>query len=109
MSGPIETTLEEASRCPKCEEPGRYAGERSLGPHGRQGKAKIFECENNRCKWFGTTWIVQVGPDGTIPPPTTVRDKQFKELKDDPDKIRALYDRQLELETKPGAEISRGR
>jgi hypothetical protein len=26
-----------------------------------------FHCDNNRCIWNGTGWIVQVNEDGTIP------------------------------------------
>jgi hypothetical protein len=40
----------------------------------------VFVCRNARCKWCDTTFFVQVNPDGTIPPPATHREKQFRAL-----------------------------
>jgi hypothetical protein len=74
------TTLEQASRCPKCDQPGRFMGDRSLEVG--QGKLKMFQCENARCRWFNTQWPVQVSSNGTVPM-TLVRPKQFGALPDD--------------------------
>jgi hypothetical protein len=54
---------EEASRCPKCNEPGKDT--RQMGSV--RGKAHILVCMNERCAWFNTSWVVQVRRDGTIP------------------------------------------
>lgn len=76
-------TLEEASRCPKCQEVGdQGAPQRSNKP----GVNIIpFTCKNERCRWYNTAWLVQVNPDGTIPDPSEVPrgPKQF----DRPDKL----------------------
>src|SRR5262245_58990788 len=40
----------------------------------------IFHCDNNRCVWFGTGWMVQINPDGTIPMRPSGGDKAFPEL-----------------------------
>jgi hypothetical protein len=62
-------------------------------------------CENKQCRWFGTTWIVQVDKDGSIP----IREqgaKQFPKLPEiSEEKFQEQLDRQLKLETKAGAEI----
>lgn len=108
MSGPAESTLEEASRCPRCEQAGKYVGERSLRDP-RQGKLKVFSCENTRCKWYNTTWTIQVAPNGTIPPPTLEREKRFKKLPDDGGRTLETIERQLKAETKAGAELNRPR
>lgn len=105
MSESVETTLEEASRCPKCQNPGRIQGERQLTAG--LGKLKVFVCENTRCQWYTTTWTVQVTSSGTIPPPSTSRQKQFRPQPDDDGRVLRGLQNQLNLETKPGAEVSR--
>lgn len=73
-----DTTLDQARRCPTCEELGRSAGTRPADSKNRRaGILHIFRCENERCKKFGRDWVVQVRPDGTIPEPTTNREKSF--------------------------------
>lgn len=105
MSEPTQTTLEEASRCPKCKEPGKYDGERML-QSARGKKIKIFRCENTRCRWYTTTWTVQVNADGTIPPALQHRPKQFTALPDEGGRMLQALDKQLEMETSGGGEIS---
>lgn len=99
-----ETTLEEAGRCPKCKEPGEFSGEQVL-ESARSAKLKKFTCRNSRCKWLNETWVVQVNKDGTIPPATLQRPKQFQKLPDDGGRTLASIQRQLELETKGGGEV----
>jgi hypothetical protein len=60
-----ETTFEEAKRCPKCQVPGMEVREQKLAEN--KGKVHFIECINPVCKWFQTSWMVQVRPDGTIP------------------------------------------
>jgi len=38
-----------------------------------------FTCQNKRCRWYDTSWTVQVNADGTIPI-TLSREKQFERL-----------------------------
>lgn len=71
-----DTTFEEAKRCPQCEQPGKPHGTKSAGSR-RAGTLHIFMCKNENCKWFDTTWSVQVRPDGTIPEPTLDREKSY--------------------------------
>ena len=73
-----ETTFEVAKRCPICTEPGRDTGRTQRGPHG--STIRIIECANSRCRWFNTTYLIQTNADGTIPEPTTNRDKSFRPL-----------------------------
>jgi phage FluMu protein Com len=86
-----ETTYEEAKRCPKCREPGRDTGVTRRGPRG--SVIHTIECANPRCKWFNTAYIIQTNPDGTIPPPTTDRDKSFRPL---PPRSDAAVDEQMQ-------------
>ncbi len=69
-------TLEEAKICPRCSEPGRLSHEHKF----RSGKKVItFMCDNERCRWYSTGWLVQVNPDGTIPE-RVAGAKQFEKL-----------------------------
>jgi hypothetical protein len=61
-----ETTLEEASRCPKCGTPGRL--DKTDRNHPRPGSSTYtYVCENELCLARGRGWIVQVNADGSIP------------------------------------------
>lgn len=83
MSEPVETTLEEARRCPKCERPGAFV--KRVPARGGTPGAMLheFECRHERCQWFGQICrIVQVNPDGSIPPATTKRDKSYPKVPD---------------------------
>lgn len=75
-----ETTLEVARRCPKCEEPGVPNGI-TPAPERYMGSFHMYKCDNSRCKGFGKDWLIQVRPDGTIPPPTLNREKSFPQEK----------------------------
>jgi len=106
MSDSVQTTLEEASRCPRCEQPGEFAGERELKSV-RNAKLKMFTCKNSRCKWFNTPWSVQVNANGTIPPALLNRPKQFRPLPNDGGRTLENLQRQLEIEKGSGGEVSR--
>lgn len=62
----MSTTWEEARKCPKCQ----LSGEPQGGPRPslREG-VKILNvfCKNEQCTWFGTSWLVQINEDGSIP------------------------------------------
>lgn len=108
MAESVETTLEEARRCPKCKEPGSEAGVAPAPGIGVTRGAKIFRyvCENNRCPWYGQVCkLVQVNPDGTIPPPTTTHRNSLRPLVDDGGRTRQRLLDQLSLETSGGGEI----
>jgi len=57
-------TIEEASRCPKCDQQGK---EHSSHPSSKGSKVIVFHCQNDLCPWLATGWAVQVKADGTIP------------------------------------------
>lgn len=92
-----DTTLEDARRCYRCEEPGIAIGTRPC-PERRMGIFHMFRCANERCKGYGRDWLVQVRPDGTIPDATMNREKMFpvdKDARERIDKARARADATL--------------
>jgi hypothetical protein len=58
------TTWEDAKRCPKCGNPGNDS---VVTPLGNGSKIHTIYCENPTCRWYETSWIVQVMADGSIP------------------------------------------
>jgi hypothetical protein len=75
------TTYEQATRCPKCETPGKLVNTTRPPANVRTGiargtKVETYECVNERCVYGpqkqmdlpGERWAVQINPDGTIPP-----------------------------------------
>jgi hypothetical protein len=104
------TTYEEAKRCPKCAQPGDEVADESIKAPGltRGARLKHVMCMNSRCKWYKTSYYIQVNPDGTIPPPIEHRQKRFTERPSDGGRTEANLLKQLNLEQSPGAEV-RGR
>jgi hypothetical protein len=92
-----DTTLNEAKRCPKCSEPGKSVDVKQ----DRKGKLYVFGCENSRCRWYQTTWTVEVRPDGSIPEPRQ-HVKQFHAIPDRTDQVRENIDKQIGAELKSG-------
>ena len=108
------TTYETATRCPKCDIPGEVRSKQAVpaGKDIRPGTtAHIVYCLNERCTWNGTCWVVQVNPDGSVPPPQNHRGKQkvYENFLDDGTSKRIVdsIQRQLDAETTEGAEIRR--
>lgn len=69
MAEAARTTFEEAKVCPKCGEPGNPRETRPVPGMPRGTKAVNVYCENKKCKWYNSPWVVQVNPDGSIPQP----------------------------------------
>jgi sulfatase maturation enzyme AslB (radical SAM superfamily) len=74
----VQTTFEEASRCPKCKQPGKDVKTIRLPNNTkipRGSTVHTIRCEN--CD-FGV-WLVQVNADGSVPPPQdhTGKPKQY--------------------------------
>jgi hypothetical protein len=69
VSDSVQTTFEEASRCPQCKQPGKDTKSIPipLGTPGVTKGAKIHTIQCQNCD-FGV-WLVQVDPDGSVPPP----------------------------------------
>lgn len=60
-----ESELARRQRCPKCSEPGRLEGTRPSQDLTK--KVITMICENSRCEWFQTGWLITVMLDGSIP------------------------------------------
>jgi hypothetical protein len=104
-----DTTLEEARRCPKCEQPGQEAGEQRVTGRDvtRGAKLRSYLCMNQRCRWYGQVCrLIQINPDGTIPQPSK-REKSFPTVPDLTQQVNDAVERQLRLELGGGAEIHR--
>jgi hypothetical protein len=71
-----ETTLEEARRCPFCQQPGKEVASSNLPD---RSVAHTFQCENQRCSDCGGRRIVQTLPDGSVPQPN-IGPKSFPKL-----------------------------
>lgn len=99
-----DTTFDEARRCPRCEELGNTESSRP-GPQG--SKINVIRCLNNRCRWYDTTYIVQVNADGSIPKPTTNRHKDFPELPKRSNEDVERYNQSLLDATLNGGEVRR--
>jgi len=109
----LDTTYDEARRCPKCNELGEITskqpvritfGDRRAVTAGAQ--LHTATCMNERCKWFGQTCrLIQVNPDGTVPPPVTKRAKHFPAIPDLTDQVNASLAAQLEAERKGNSEV----
>jgi hypothetical protein len=109
MTESVQTTLEEASRCPKCAFPGELIGKTPVSVRSPDGSRRNiapgtmlhhFMCKNDRCKWYDTICrLVQVNPDGSIPIPSQKRIKQFPAIPDRAAQVDEILRRQLGLET----------
>lgn len=74
-------TFEEAKRCPKCDNPGELMSTRNVRDNeGRPAKVHILRCQNNRCRWFETDWVVQQLEDGTVPVREGMEQKTFPKM-----------------------------
>lgn len=92
---------EDARRCPRCQEPGKFIADRPL-PSG--GSSITLRCPNERCKWFDTDWAVQKRPDGSIPVADT-SPLHVRQLPDDGGRTEEILRRQLEAMKRGGAEM----
>lgn len=100
----MDTTLDEARRCPKCTELGTKAGEKY---NRDRSKEVTFKCMNDRCKWYNSTCrVVTVRPDGSIPEPRKHHIKSFPTMGPDrTEQVQAALDRQRNIELGRGGEI----
>jgi hypothetical protein len=87
-----DTTLEEAKRCPRCQEPGLEV----VLTRTPDGTVHTYQCENERCRWHQERWLVQVRPDGTIPDRTKDKGGRDKEFPAMTDSVLAMGQRQVE-------------
>jgi hypothetical protein len=104
----MSTTFEEAKLCPKCRRPGddrKTTMERNS--RGRLVEVHLIYCTTKLCRWYNTSWVVQVNEDGSIPEAyTQLGDKKYPKISQEMgSKIEENILRQLEAETKPGGEV----
>jgi hypothetical protein len=106
----VQSTYEEATRCPRCALPGDVTGKAPAAKRGYQ--VHTVYCRNKDCSWFDSMWIVQVNPDGSVPQPNTAKpreaDKLYPSLQAPPEeeqRILAALERQVSVEVKPGGEV----
>jgi hypothetical protein len=95
-----DSTFDEARRCPKCDVLGADESQRP-GPHG--SRLHVIRCRSPRCKWYNTTYIVQVDRDGTVAKPDSDRQKFFPKIPDRTDAINESMQR-LYNQTRSGGE-----
>lgn len=86
----MDTTFEEARRCPRCEQPGLDILQRG-GPHG--STMHTIRCTNDRCQWYNTNYLVQVLSDGTVAKPVLDRQKSFPKIPDRTEAYQAQAER----------------
>lgn len=60
-------TFEEAKRCPKCDQPGDEQTNEARRNTTNGNMIHVIRCQNERCSWFDTDWVVEVQSDGTVP------------------------------------------
>ena len=68
MAESVQTTLEEAGRCPTCNSAGVVSA--TIVAPGMPAGTKLltYMCKSALCPDSGGVWLVQVNPDGSIPP-----------------------------------------
>jgi len=110
---PNRTRYEEAKLCPKCGKPGEVRGSHPAPPGRGIQRGTMLEmcyCTTKspfECSWYNTCWMIQVNPDGTVPPPKNHTFSQ-KEYIADPNadaiiaQINESLAQQQVAETKPG-------
>jgi hypothetical protein len=99
-----ETTFEEASRCPKCGQPGEDKKKRKVRKGRNWVEIHTIYCRNQLCRWLDTAWLVQVNEDGSIPQAyQQLGDKQFPKLSPESEtRVQEAMEEQLRQETQPG-------
>ena len=108
-----DATYEEATRCPKCEQPGEVKIKQEAPKQARLPKGTMIHtvyCFNDRCKWYNTSWLVQVNADGTVPAPSDHRGEPkvysgFEGHDAEANAVRAALQRQVEAEIGGKGEI----
>lgn len=100
----MDTTLDEARRCPKCNELGIKHGEKYSRD---RSKEVTYRCMNERCRWYGQTCrVITVRPDGTIPEARKHHIKSFPVMGPDrTEQVQNALDRQRDIELGRGGEI----
>lgn len=97
-----DTSYDQARRCPICDVLGVDSSQRQ-GPHG--SRLHVIRCANSRCRWYNTTYIVQVNSDGSVAKAELDRDKFFPKMPDRTDAVNENMQRLLEQTLRGDGEI----
>jgi hypothetical protein len=108
-----DSKYEEAKRCPKCGLPGEVVSTLpSRDSRGRPCKVETIKCQNYSldgstalCTWSGTTWIVQINQDGSIPDPNSSPGPKQFEFNSTHETMGRHYLESLQDDTDPDAEM----
>ena len=96
------TTWDEASRCPKCNQPMKEV--HSSPAVNGEGTVSVLECGNKVCIWLGETKLVQRLANGEVP--IREAEKEFQPLTEGAKaRARASIENVRELETRAQKEI----
>lgn len=74
--------------CPKCKLPGAVT---LAAIHKDRAKTYSVTCMNDQCVWFGINWLVDVNPDGTVPP-VRPHQKAYRAIPDLTEQVQAAAD-----------------
>lgn len=97
-----DTTYDEARRCPRCDELGQIV---KTSQRDRAGNTlNTVLCANARCRWYNTTYLIEVRADGTVVQPHA-RVKSFPKLPDRSDEAIERSNQAMYQQTIAGGEI----
>lgn len=86
-----EETFEGRAMCPKCTLPGAVA---LVTTHRDKAKTYSVTCLNERCRWFEVNWLVDVNPDGSVPP-VRPHEKAYRPIPDRTEQVQAAIDAEI--------------
>ena len=60
-------SAEQAQKCPRCSAPGEILRTHlQRDQQGRAGKIHTMRCNNLKCNWYATNWVVQEDSEGYV-------------------------------------------
>jgi hypothetical protein len=91
-----DSTFEGRTICPKCGKTGsiQQVVERERSPQDRGKKTYSITCMTELCRWFGVNWLVDVNPDGSVPP-VRPHQKAYPAMPDLTERTRAAVDAEI--------------
>lgn len=86
-----DETFEDRTMCPKCQLPGEVT---LATVHRDKAKTYSVTCRNERCRWFGINWLVDVNPDGSVPP-VRPHKKAYPKMPDITERMQEIADAEI--------------
>lgn len=86
-----EETFEDRTICPKCQKPGAIA---LVQTHRDRAKTYSVTCMTELCRWYQVNWLVDVNPDGSVPP-VRPHQKAYKPIPDMTERVQAAADAEI--------------